>query len=125
MRLIPCCLLFAMLGATVSAQAASVDCVAPVFPEQSVSSEGVRRVEKQVKNWNTCYAASKTTSADAVRLNEQIGADHEKWQQSTRNYASGQARSQETVSADQRTRDRHLAALRKDNSPSQIAYQNQ
>jgi hypothetical protein len=70
------------------AQAASFDCVSPVFPEQSTLKQNVRRVEKQVKAWRTCYASYRVRhdSADAARLNAEVDADFEKWMAATRTH---------------------------------------
>lgn len=78
----------------VLAQAASFDCVSPVFPEQSTSNKNVRRVEKQVKAWRTCYASyrARHDSADAARLNAEVDADFEKWMAATRAHSRAAAK---------------------------------
>lgn len=80
-------------GGTVSAHAANFDCVPPVFPEQSTSAEGVRRVEKQIRAWRTCYTGytAKHNSADAAKLNADVDAGVEKWMASTRAYSNHNA----------------------------------
>ncbi len=74
-----------------SAQAASFDCVAPVFPEHSTSSEGVRRIERQVREWRACTAEHRA-SAESVqvdRLNNEVEANLAKWIAATRSYSNG------------------------------------
>ena len=74
-----------------SAQAASFDCVAPDFPVHSTSSEGVRRIERQVREWRTCTAAHRA-GGEAVqvdRLNSEVDANLAKWIAATRSYSNG------------------------------------
>jgi hypothetical protein len=80
------------LGAA-SAQAASFDCVAPVFPAHSSSNEGVRRVEKQLRQWRACYAAHNTrvASVEVDKLNAEVDANLAKWIAATRFYSKGQS----------------------------------
>lgn len=74
-----------------SAQAASFDCVAPVFPDHSTSKESVRRIEKQVREWRTCNAAYRSTvqSVQVDRLNTEVDANLAKWIAATRAYSGG------------------------------------
>lgn len=48
---------------SMSAQAA--DCVAPVLPAHSTSTEGVNRIVKQVQQFRTCQAARQQDEFDA------------------------------------------------------------
>ncbi len=82
-----------------SAQAVSFDCVAPEFPAQSTSEEGVRRVEKQVRQWRACKAAHRTEmgSADVERINTEVDAGLAKWIASTRASSNGQASGQRVL----------------------------
>lgn len=77
-----------------SAQAASFDCVAPVFPDHSTSKEGVRRVEKQVREWRACSAAQRASakSVQVDRLNTEVDANLSKWITATRAYSHGSSR---------------------------------
>ena len=76
-----------------SAQAASFDCVAPVFPAQSTSQESVRRVEKLVRQWRACKAARRAEmdSAEVERLSIDVDARLTKWIAATRAYSNGRA----------------------------------
>lgn len=85
-------LCLALLAGAAPAQAASFDCVAPVFPAHSTSKEGVRRIEKQVRQWRACNAAHRS-GVEAVqvdRLNTEVDAGLAKWIAATRAYAHGQ-----------------------------------
>jgi hypothetical protein len=84
-------ILACVLGAG-QAQAASFDCVAPVFPAQSTSKEGVRRVEKAVRQWRACKAAhaAEPATVDVDRLDAEVDASLAKWLAATRAYSSGQ-----------------------------------
>jgi hypothetical protein len=92
---LPFFLLLACLAA--SAQAASFDCVAPVFPDHSTSNEGVRRIEKQVRQWRACNVAHRSESVDVDRLNAEVDASLAKWIAATRAYANGQLKDQRTL----------------------------
>jgi hypothetical protein len=83
-------LLVLVFGAS-AAQAASFDCVAPVFPDHSTTKEGVRRIEKQVRQWRACNAAHRSTveSAQVDKLNTEVDAGLAKWIAATRARASG------------------------------------
>lgn len=83
-------LLVLVVGAG-SAQAASFDCVAPIFPDHSTTREGVRRVEKQVRQWRACNAAHRSAaeSVQVDRLNTEVDANLAKWIAATRAHASG------------------------------------
>lgn len=75
-----------------SAQAASFDCVAPVFPGHSTSEEGVRRIEKQVRQWRACNASHRSNreSADVDKLRIEVDASLAKWIAATRASSNGQ-----------------------------------
>lgn len=81
------------------ARSASFDCVAPEFPAQSTSAEGVRRVEKQVRQWRACKAAHRAEmgSAEVERLNAEVDVKLAKWIASTRAHASGQGGGQRVL----------------------------
>ena len=82
-----------------SAQAASFDCVAPDFPAQSTSSEGVRRVEKQVRQWRACKASHRLemSSAEVERLSTEVDTRLAKWIASTRAYSNGHSGGQRVL----------------------------
>lgn len=84
------CLL--LLACANTAQAASFDCVAPVFPAHSTSKEGVRRIEKQVRQWRACNATHRSgmVAVQVDRLNTEVEAGMVKWIAATRAYANGQ-----------------------------------
>lgn len=80
-----------LAGGAASAQAASFDCVAPEFPAQSTSRQGVLRIEKQVRQWRACKAAHRMEmdSAEVERLSTDVDAKLAKWIASTRANANG------------------------------------
>lgn len=92
-------LLLVLAGAAVSAQAASYDCVAPVFPDHSTSNEGVRRIEKQVKQWRACKDSQRAEmdTLEAERLNAEVEASLGKWIAATRAYSKGQFKGGNTL----------------------------
>lgn len=75
-----------------SSAAASFDCVTPVFPDYSSSSEGVRRVERQVQAWRKCHAEYRALqdTVAVARLNDEVNADMEKWIGATRAHLARQ-----------------------------------
>ncbi|MES2320072.1 MAG: hypothetical protein V4631_21555 [Pseudomonadota bacterium] len=89
-------ILFVLACCATSVQAATFDCVAPVFPGNSTSNEGVRRVEKQVKKWRACYDAYRVTpgATDVSKLDAEVNANLAKWTAATRAYSNGQGNSQ-------------------------------
>lgn len=80
-----------VLSLAASAQAAA-GCAAPVFPPQSVSSEGVRRVEKQVAAYRTCMAqrGGQQEAVLIARQTAELDANYGKWAAATRMYSNGQ-----------------------------------
>lgn len=92
--------LFAIAGGAVSAQAASFDCVAPVFPSVSTTNEAARRVEKQVIAWRKCHAAYRAENdrIEVARMNAEVEAGLEKWLTATRGYWTRQGASVLAVS---------------------------
>ena len=101
---LPMC--FVLVCSAASAQAATFDCVAPVFPDHSNSNEGVRRIEKQLKQWRTCYQAYGTQEGamDMSALNADVEARQAKWSASTLGYSNGQAASQGNLTRVERDR---------------------
>ena len=89
----PLCFLL-VLAVAGHAQAASFDCVAPVFPDHSTSREAVRRIEQQVRQWRACTAAHRATAASVQvdKLNTEVDAGLAKWIAATRAYAHGSGR---------------------------------
>lgn len=76
-----------LASAAAPALASSFDCVAPEFPHRSITSEGVHRVQKQIKSWRDCYASQEAAgqvTADAQKLNAEVDADIQKWIDATR-----------------------------------------
>lgn len=75
----------------------NADCPQPEFPSRSTSTESVRRVEKSLKAWRTCFraAAGHQQSVDemvaASREYQQVKARHEAWVAATIQYSNGQA----------------------------------
>lgn len=92
-------LLLVLACAAASAQAASYDCVAPVFPDHSTSNEGVRRIEKQVKQWRACKDSQRAEmdTLEAERLNAEVEASLGKWINATRAYSKGQLNGRGTL----------------------------
>ena len=91
--------LFATAGAFASTEEPVYDCVAPEIPGYSTSNEGVRRVEKLVREWRACNVerAALIDAARLVKLNEDVDLKLEKWLLATRGYASGQIEHQTTL----------------------------
>lgn len=73
------------------------ECPQPDFPSYSTSTESVRRVEKALKAWRTCFraAAGQQQSVDemlaASREYQQVKTRHEAWVAATIHYSNGQA----------------------------------
>ena len=80
---------FLVASAAVSARAASFDCIAPAFPTFSSTSEGARRVEKQVLLWRKCHADYRAEQnwAEVARMNTEVETRFEKWAAATRDYS--------------------------------------
>lgn len=83
---------FVLACAATSVRAASFDCVAPVFPDHSTTSDGVRRVEKDVRQWRACNAAHRgqVDTLEVDRIKADVELSLHKWIVSTRLYASHQ-----------------------------------
>jgi hypothetical protein len=98
---------FVLACGSASVQAATSECVAPVFPDHSTSTEGARRVDKQVKKWRACFQAhsAKAGAPDLSKLNAEVDAKLAAWTASTQAYSNGQAASQENV--DRNEREKH------------------
>ena len=103
-------LFFVLACGAASAQAATFDCVAPVFPDHSTSNEGVHRVDKQVKQWRDCYQAYLATpaAADVSQRNAEVESQRARWIASTQGYSNGQAVSQDSLTLVERDK---IAAL--------------
>jgi hypothetical protein len=88
-----------LVFAAAPVQAASFDCVAPVFPGHSTSSDGVRKIEKEVRQWRACNAAhrSRTGAVEVDRLNTEVDASLAKWIAATRAYSNGQFNSHDKL----------------------------
>ncbi len=99
------------LGA-VSAQGASFDCVAPVYPNFSGSNESARRVERQVRAWRKCHAAYRAEHdrIEVARMNAEVEAGLEKWLTATRGYWTRQGGSVHTISRLERDTSVHTFA---------------
>lgn len=75
----------------------TAQCPQPEFPSRSTSTESVRRVEKSLKAWRTCFraAAGQQQNVDdmvaASREYQQVKARHEAWIAATVQYSNGQA----------------------------------
>src|ERR1043165_9756968 len=75
----------------------NAECPQPDFPPRSTSTESVRRVEKSLKAWRTCFraAAGQQQNVDekvaASREYRQVKARHEAWIAATIQYSNGQA----------------------------------
>ena len=75
----------------------NAECPQPDFPSRSTSTESVRRVEKALKAWRTCFrtAAGQQQSVDemvaASREYQQVKTRHEAWIAATVQYSNGQA----------------------------------
>jgi hypothetical protein len=113
--------------ATVSATAASFDCPVPAFPSVSTSSEGVRRVERQVKAWRTCYEANRAEHKriEVTRMNDEVDAALEKWLASTRYYSRSMAVGAGTLSRIERDRLEHMSVRYAEGSKTAGANQHQ
>lgn len=75
----------------------NTDCPQPDFPSRSTSTESVRRVEKALKAWRTCFraAAGQQQNVDemvaASREYQQVKTRHEAWIAATVQYSNGQS----------------------------------
>jgi opacity protein-like surface antigen len=101
-----------VLIASFAGSAQAADCVQPVFPSQSTSDEGARRVEKQVVQFRKCQAelASKQDAALTDRQNAQMEAGYAKWAAATRSYSNGQLAGSAVQSSAERDQSAHLAS---------------
>lgn len=95
-----------------AASAQAAECVQPVFPAQSVSTEGARRVEKQVAKFRACQAerAGQQDAALTDRQNAEMEANLSKWAAATRSYSNGQLAGSAVQSSLERDQSAHLAA---------------
>ena len=95
---------FVLACGSASVQAATFDCVAPVFPDHSNSNEGVRRIDKQVKKWRLCYQAysAQADAPDMSALNAEVDANLARWTASTQGYSNGQGASQDNLTRTER-----------------------
>lgn len=104
MKQISVLLSIAVLCGSAMATGAEVDprqnaeCPQPEFPSRSTSTESVRRVEKSLKAWRTCFraaAGNQQKNVDdmvaASREYQQVKARHEAWIAATVQYSNGQA----------------------------------
>jgi hypothetical protein len=112
--------LLLLCAIAVQAQAASFDCVAPVFPPVSTSSEGVRRVEKQVRQWRACTEAHRAQMGlmEVERLRAEVDLGLAKWIASTRAYSNGQFKGQQRLTEIERGQSGYGAWLRGSQEPS-------
>lgn len=76
----------------------NAQCPQPEFPSRSTSNESVRRVEKSLKAWRTCFRAAAGQQQQnmddmvaASREYQQVKARHEAWIAATIQYSNGQA----------------------------------
>ncbi|MES2016258.1 MAG: hypothetical protein V4484_07150 [Pseudomonadota bacterium] len=83
---------FVLACATTSSQAASFDCVVPVFPDHSRSNDGVRRIEKEITLWRACNAAHRgqARTLEVDRLKADVELNLARWIASTRIYSGRQ-----------------------------------
>lgn len=95
-----------------AASAQAAECAQPVFPSQSNSSEGVRRVEKQVLEFRKCQAeiAGQQDAALSARQNAQMEAGLAKWSVATRMYSNGQLAGSAVQTSAERDQSAHLAS---------------
>lgn len=94
------------------AHAAVAECTAPVFPAQSTSAEGIRRVEKQVIQWRQCHAARAAgqDASETARQENDVDSAMQKWANATRLYANGQLNGGLTQISIERDQREHLAS---------------
>lgn len=100
--------------ATAPVLASGFDCVAPEFPQKSTSNEGVRRVQKQINSWRTCYAGQDAVghaTQDAQKLNAEVDAGIQKWIDATRAASARSAVSPGTLAAIERERTDYLRSV--------------
>lgn len=98
-----------LLSIGASGHAAAAACSAPLFPAQSVSDEGVRRVEKQVVQFRKCQAQQPADAASA-RASADVEAGYAKWAAATSVYAKGQLAGSLAQSSMERDQREHLAS---------------
>lgn len=94
------------------AHAAVTECAAPVFPAQSASTEGVRRVEKQVSQWRECQAARAAAQdpAESARQINEVDSAMQKWANATRLYSNGQVSGRQAQASIERDQREHLVS---------------
>lgn len=98
-----------LLSLGAAGHAAAAECAAPVFPAQSVSDEGARRVHKQVVQFRKCQAQLPGDAASARRAAD-VEAGFAKWAANTRMYARGQLAGSVAQSSIERDQREHLAS---------------
>lgn len=83
--------------ASPASRPAGFTCEQPVFPSYSTSSDGARRVEKRLAQWNACArdflarSDDNAGSAAVAALDLQVGLEHGTWLNRTMQYSNGQA----------------------------------
>ena len=90
----------ALVFVSAAAQAETVDCAAPVFPNYSTSNHEIRRVAREVKHFRECQDAAAPTG-DVVLNNQrtaQVEAGLETWLAATIDYSQGQRNAQRRLS---------------------------
>jgi hypothetical protein len=71
-------------------------CEQPDFPSRSTSIEGVRRVEKALREWRACFRAAATQAQSVDEMlayahdYQQLKARHDTWVKATVSYSNGQ-----------------------------------
>ena len=103
-----------LAAATAPVLASGFDCVAPEFPHKSTSNESVRRVQKQINSWRTCYAeqgAVGHTPQDAQKLNAEVDAGIQKWLEATRAATGRNSVSAGTLAMIERERTDYLRSV--------------
>lgn len=101
-----------VLLASFAASAQAAECAQPVFPSQSTSTEGARRIEKQVVQFRKCQAeiAGQQDAALTARQNAQMEAGLAKWSVATRMYSGGQLAGSALQASAERDQSAHLAS---------------
>lgn len=98
-----------LLSTGAAAHAGAAECALPLLPAQSVSDEGVRRVEKQVLEFRKCQAQQPGDAASA-RAAAGVESAYAKWAANTRMVARGQLAGSMTQSSMERDQREHLVS---------------
>lgn len=108
--------LFALASASSIATAGDVPaatagrCAVPKIPAVSTSQVGADRVQKQLKEWNSCVTKSQTDAALIAKVDAQAKA----WAKATEAHSQGQGKGMNAQAVDDRAKQAHQANIKAD-----------